>query len=176
VLDQPAVAASRPAAADIRALLELVGCGSVPTLGQPSQWTSTATCPSLAAALTAAADSAWATDRLAGLSDACPTLADCTELLVGSIAFSTEGPVFSLPPDASDLPEFASLAAKFRDVLGCPPPGLPPDLCQELELLIETGSHSVQRSRLMKRWSQGELDECHKQVAYLLEPGLDTSG
>ena len=27
------------------------------------------------------------------------------------------------------------------------------------------------RSRPMKRWSQGELDECRKQVAFLLDQG-----
>ena len=43
----------------------------------------------------------------------------------------------------------------------------------EFELHIETGSHpqAMPRSRPMKRWSQGELDECSKQVAYLLDQG-----
>ena len=33
----------------------------------------------------------------------------------------------------------------------------------------------MQRSRPMKRWSQGELNKCRKQVAILLDrgPGLD---
>ena len=37
-----------------------------------------------------------------------------------------------------------------------------------------TGLHPMQRSRSMKLWSQGELDECHKQVlsvAFLLDQG-----
>ncbi len=171
VLDQPAVPASRLAAADIRARLGKVGLDSVPTLDRPSQWTSPTTHPSRAAALTTAADAAWAADTLAGIADACTTLADGTELLVGSIAFSAEGPAFSLPPDAGDPPEFAALPAEFCDVLGGPPPGLPPDRGQEFELRIETSSHPMPRSRPMKRWSQGELDECRKQVAYLLDQG-----
>ena len=32
------------------------------------------------------------------------------------------------------------------------------------EVRIETGTHPMPRSRPMKRWSQGELDECRKQV------------
>ena len=115
VLDQPAVPASRLAAADMRSLLGVVGLGSVPTLGRPSQWTSPAGRPALAAALTAAADAAWAADTLAGLADSCTALsgalADGTELLVGSIAFAAEGPALSLPPDAGDPPELAALAA-----------------------------------------------------------------
>jgi hypothetical protein len=111
VLDQPAVPASRLAAADIRSLLGVVGLGSVPTLGRPSQWTSPASRPALAAALTAAADAAWAADTLAGLADSCSTcttLADGTELLVGRIAFTAKGPAFSLPPDAGDPPRVRS--------------------------------------------------------------------
>jgi hypothetical protein len=56
-------------------------------------------------------------------------------------------------------------------VLGGPPPGLPPDSGQDFELRIETGSHPMPRSRPMKRWSQGDLDECRKQVATLLDRG-----
>ena len=68
-------------------------------------------------------------------------------------------------------PDFASLVAGYGDVLGGPPPGLPPDRGPEFELRIETGSHPMPRSRPMKRLSQGELDECRKQVTYLLDQG-----
>ncbi len=50
-------------------------------------------------------------------------------------------------------------------------PGLPPDQGPEFELHIDTGSHRMPRSRLMKRWSQGELDKCSKQGAFLLDEG-----
>ena len=56
-------------------------------------------------------------------------------------------------------------------MLAGPPPGLPPDRGPAFELRIETGSHPMPRSRPMKRWSQGELDECRKQVAFLLDQG-----
>ena len=35
-----------------------------------------------------------------------------------------------------------------------------------LSFLIDTGEHPMPRSRPIKRWSQGELDECRKQVAF----------
>ena len=131
-------------------------------------------------ALSAAAEAAWATDTLAGLAESGTTLADGTEVFVGRIAFAADGPAFAAdgpaftlpgPPDEGDPPDFASLVAGYGDVLGGPPPGLPPDRGPEFELRIETGSHPMPRSRPMKRWSQGELDECRKQVAFLLDQG-----
>ena len=61
-------------------------------------------------------------------------------------------------------------------MLADPPPGLPPDRgpafqLRIFQLRIETGTHLMPRSRPMKRWSQGELDECRKQVAFLLDQG-----
>ena len=73
-----------------------------------------------------AASAAFAEDTLAGLADTGSTLADATELLVGHIAFATDGPAFTLPPDAGDPPHFATLAGEYADVLAGPPPGLPP--------------------------------------------------
>ena len=55
--------------------------------------------------------------------------------------------------------------------LAVPPPSLPPDSGPAFELHIETGEHQMPCSRPMKRWSQGELDDCHKQVAILLNQG-----
>ena len=81
---------------------------------------------------------------------------------------------FSLPSDAPDPPEFAALASEFADVLGGPPPGLPPDRGAEFELRIDTGDHPMPRSRPMKRWSQGELDECRQHVTALLDNGWIT--
>jgi hypothetical protein len=96
-------------------------------------------------------EAAWAADTLAGLADAGTTLAYGTELLVCHIAFAVEGPAFTLQPFGGDPPEFASLTAEFGDVLGGPPPGLPPDRGQDFELRIETGSHPMPRSRKMNR-------------------------
>jgi Reverse transcriptase (RNA-dependent DNA polymerase) len=137
-----------------------------PTLGRPSHWTSGS--PALAAVSASAAASAWAD---AGLADAGTTLADGTELILGSISFAAEGPAFTLPPDEGDPPDFAALAGEFGDVLAGPPPGLPPDRGPAFELRIDTETHPMPRSRPMKRWSQGELDECRKQVAFLLDVG-----
>ena len=95
--------------------------------------------------------------------------ADGTELFVGRIAFAAEGPAFAVPPDDGDPPDFAALAAEYADVLAGPPPDLPPDRGPAFELRINTGEHPMPRSRPMKRWSQGELDECRKQVASLLD-------
>ena len=110
---------------------------------------------------------AWTDDTLAGLADTDITLPDGTELFVGRIAFNAEEPAFSLPPDDGNPPDFAALAAEYGDirVLAGPPPGLPPDRGPAFELRIETGSHPMPRFLPMKRWSQGELDECRKQVA-----------
>ena len=126
---------------------------------------------SAVAAFAAAATAAWAEETLAGLADIGTTLPDGTELLVGRITFAADGPAFTLPPDDSDPPDFAALAGEYADVLAGPPPGLPPDRGPAFELRIETGSHPMPRSRPMKRWSQGELDECRKQVSFLLDQG-----
>ena len=170
-LDTPSAPATRLSPAEARALLGSVGLGEVPTLGRPSLWRPPGARPSALAALAAAASAAWAEDTLAGLADTGSTLADGTELLVGHIAFAADGPAFTLPPDAGDPPDFAALAGEYADVLAGPPPGLPPDRGPAFELRIETGSHPMPRSRPMKRWSQGELDECRKQVAFLLDQG-----
>jgi hypothetical protein len=68
-------------------------------------------------------------------------------------------------------PDFAALAGEYADVLAGPPPGVPPDRGPAFELRIETGCHPMPARGPMKRWSQGELDECRKQVAYLLDQG-----
>ena len=114
---------------------------------------------------------------MAGLSDSGTTLADGTALLVGQISFAEDGPAFTLPADDGDTPEFAALACEYADVpLSDPPPGLPPDHGPAFELSIETGTHPMPRSRPMKRWSQGELDECRgkqaaRAAAFLLGQG-----
>ena len=70
-------------------------------------------------------------------------------------------------------PEFAALAEEYAEVLAGPAPGLPPDRGLAIELHIDTGSHPMPRSRPMKLWSQGKLEECSKQVArtFLLDQG-----
>ena len=92
------------------------------------------------------------------------------ELFVGSISFAAEGAAFAPPPDEGDPPNFAALAGECTDVLAGPEPqpGLPPDRGPAFELRIKTGAHPMPRSRPMKRWSQGELDECRRQMAFLL--------
>ena len=99
------------------------------------------------------------------------TLADGTELLVGRIAFAADGPAFTLPVDDGDPPDFAALAREYAVVLADPPLGLPPDRGPAFELHIEPGTQPMPPSRPIKRWSQGELDECRKQVAFLLDQG-----
>jgi hypothetical protein len=91
--------------------------------------------------------------------------------LVGHVIFAAAGPAFTLLSDTCDPPDFAVLAHDYADVLAGPPPGLPPDRCPAFELLIKTGSHPMPLSLPMKHWSQGELDECSKQVAFLLDQG-----
>jgi hypothetical protein len=122
----------------------------------------------MAAGLSAAAQAAWTEDVIAGLAEGGTTLGDGTELFLGTIL-----PVEEPAPTRADgdPPEFVALAAEFADVLAGPPPGLPPDRGPEFELRIETGSAPMPRSRPMKRWSQGELDECRRQVALLLDNG-----
>ena len=145
-LDRTLSPPTRLSPADLRHLLGGVGLGPVPTLGRPLAWTSPNGSPSTCTAFAAAAEVAWASDTLAGLGDTGARLADGTELFVGHIAFAADGPAFSLPPDAGDPPDFAALAAGCADVLGGPPPGLPPNRGPEFELRVETGSHPMPRS------------------------------
>ena len=93
---------------------------------------------------------AWTAHTLACLA----TLADGTELFVGSMAFAAEGPAFTLQPDDGDSPEFAILAGAYADVraLAVSPSGLPPDPGPAFELCIDTDSHPMQRSGPMKHW------------------------
>ena len=152
-------------------MLSEVGLGPVSPLSRPYQWSPPTAARGASATLSAAATDAWALTTLATLAEAGTTLQDGTELYLGTIAIAAEDLSFALPSDAGDPPEFAALAAEYGDVLGPPPPGLPPDRGPDFELHIETGTSPMPRSRPMKRWSQGELDECRKQVAHLLDNG-----
>ena len=71
--------------------------------------------------------------------------------------------------EGSDDPAFAALKARYADVLGGAPPGLPPDRGMELEL--ETGDAPMPRSRPVKRLSEGELAELRAQLIDLLDRG-----
>ena len=157
--------------AEARGVLTTVGIGAVPTFGRPALWCPPGRRPTAAAVFAAAASAVSTEDTLAGLADTGTTLADGTELLDGRIAFAADGPAFTLPVDDGDPPDFAALAGEYADVLADPPPGLPPDRGRAFELHLETGTHPMPRSRPMKRWSQGELDECRKQVARMLDQG-----
>ena len=64
-----------------------------------------------------AASAVWAKDTLADLADTGTTLADDMELLVGHIAFATDGPAFTLPVDDGAPAHFAALAGEYADVL-----------------------------------------------------------
>ena len=79
----------------------------------------------------------------------------------------------SSAPAASeaDPPEFESLKREFAEVLAWPPPGLPPDCGPEFELHIETSKATMPRSRPMRCLSEGEMEECSRQVQWLLENG-----
>jgi hypothetical protein len=52
-----------------------------------------------------------------------------------------------------------------------PLPGHPLDRGPAFEVSIKTDSHPLPLSLPMKHWSQGELDECHMQVAFLIDQG-----
>ena len=67
-----------------------MGLGAAPSLGRPFQWVPPAGQSRAAtlAALVAATEDSWKADMLAGLADTGTTLADGTELFVGSIAFA----------------------------------------------------------------------------------------
>ena len=175
-LDAAASPATRLSPAEACALLSTVGLGEVPTLGRPALWCPPWAAPHRRRCVSRGASAVWAEDTLAGLAETGTTLANGTELLVGRIAFTADGLAFALPVDDGDPPDFAALAGEYADVLADPPPGLPPDRgpafqLRIFQLRIETGTHLMPRSRPMKRWSQGELDECRKQVAFLLDQG-----
>ena len=55
------------------------------------------------------------------------------------------------------------------EVLAGPPLGLPPDRRPEFELHIETGKATMPPSRPMLRLSEEEMEECHRQVQWLLD-------
>ena len=104
---------------------------------------------------------------LSSLASANVTLPDETELFVSSFALVT--PDKQAVPDSED-PEFAALAEEYADVFELPK-GLPTSSSREYELVINTGDVPMPRSRPLKRFSEGELDECRRQVEYLLEMG-----
>jgi hypothetical protein len=86
-----------------------------------------------------------------------------TELHFASLLFADA----SLALEGQDHPAFAELKAEFADVLGGPPPGLPPD--RGIELVLETGNRPMQRTRPLKRLSEGELAELLRQLRDLLD-------
>ena len=162
-MDRPTSPSTRLSPTDARALIGYMGLGDASILSRPSHcvcpYSHRASCAALAAA---SVEASWANDTLEGLADTSVTLPDSTELVIGSITFAADGPAFTRPPEAGDPTEFAALADDYAEVLAGPPQGLPPDRGPAFELHIDTGSHPMPRSRQMKRWSQGKLDECRK--------------
>ena len=71
------------------------------------------------------------------------------------------------------LPRFRCFATRIRQRTRCRVAGSPPELSadcdQAFELRIDTGANPSTGSRPTQRWSQGELDECRKQVAFSWE-------
>ena len=92
-------------------------------------------------------------------------LRDGTELHLASFCLADA----ELRLDGVDDPAFAALKAKYADVLGGAPPGLPPE--RDMELVIETGDAPMPRSRPVKRLSEGELTELRTQLVDLLDRG-----
>jgi hypothetical protein len=92
-------------------------------------------------------------------------LSDGTELHLASLRFIDT----SLELTGVDHPAFAALKAEYADVLGGPPPGLPPD--RGIELVLETGDRPMPRTRPIKRLSEGELTELRRQLLDLLDRG-----
>jgi hypothetical protein len=92
-------------------------------------------------------------------------LTNGTELHLASLRFVDT----SLKLQGADHPAFAALKSEFADVLGGPPPGLPPD--RGIELVLETGDHPMPRTRPTKRLSEGELTELRRQLLDLLDCG-----
>ena len=95
-------------------------------------------------------------------------LPDGTELHLASLRFVDT----TLNLEGTDHPAFAALKAEFADVLGGPPRGLPPD--RGIELVLETGSRPMPRTRPVKRISAGELAELRRQLVDLLDRGWMT--
>ena len=79
--------------------------------------------------------------------DGTELLADGTELHLASLRLVDT----SLTLPGMDHPAFTALKAEFADVLGGPPPGLPPD--RGIELVLETGTRPMPRTRPIKRLS-----------------------
>ena len=122
-------------------------------------------------------------DALAGLADSGTTLvAEATELLIGRIAFDVNGP--AITATASRCRLTTSIPRTSRRWLASTPPtclrtrrrvrlrtAARPSGCA-----LRRGTHPMPRSRPMKRWSQGELDECRgkqaaRAAAFLLGQG-----
>ena len=97
--------------------------------------------------------------------DGVEVLKDGTELHLASFCLADA----ELQLVGADDPAFAALKGRYADVLGGPPPGMPPDRCMELEL--ETGNARMPRSRPVKRLSDGELAELRAQLIDLLDRG-----
>ena len=95
-------------------------------------------------------------------------LQDGTELHLASFCLGDA----ELRLDGVDDPAFADLKAKYADVLGGAPPGLPPE--REMELVIKTGDAPMPRSRPVERLSEGELTELRTQLVDLLDRGWMT--
>ena len=97
--------------------------------------------------------------------DGIELLNDGTELHLASLRLVDT----SLTLSGADHPAFAALKDEFADVLGGPPPGLPPD--RGIELVLETGTRPMPRTRPIKRLSEGELAELRRQLHDLLDRG-----
>ena len=103
--------------------------------------------------------------RLPRFVDGTETLDDGTELHLATLRFADA----ALALEGQDHPAFAELKVEFADVLGGPPSGLPPD--RGIELVLETGSRPMPRTRPLKRLSEGELAELRRQLRDLLDRG-----
>ena len=159
-----AAAASLMRPNEVRSLLAALGWDTSTPLVSPLKWKWPGRRGRRAAAL---ADHAFVMASLSSLASADVTLPDGTELFVGY--FALVAPDKPAVPDSED-PEFAALAEEYADVFELPK-GLPPSRGRDYELVIDTGDAPMPKSRPLKRFSQGELDECRRQVAYLLEMG-----
>ena len=104
--------------------------------------------------------------RCAGrFADGVEVLKDGTVLHLASFCLADA----ELRLEGTDDPAFAALKARYADVLGGAPAGMPPDRGMELEL--ETGPAPMPRSRPVKRLSDGELAELRAQLMDLLDRG-----
>jgi len=158
-----AAAASLMHPREVRRMLSSLGLDASAPWSSPLLWRR----PSVGAAGRAGlADDLHAMACLSSLASADLTLPDGTELFVG--AFSLVQP--DAPPPGPDHPAFEALVQEYDDVFNLPI-GMPPDRGREFELVIDTGDAPMPRSRPLKRFSQGELDECKKQIEHLLAMG-----